>query len=94
MNPSQLLAWLICLGLAFFAAVLAVNNAYKVRLLQRSYAQARQAAEVQSELLAQIHAVLVKIEARLQGDEAPGRAQHPPAAPPDPAAPEGGRPAH
>ena len=68
MNTSQLMAWLICLALAFFAAALAVSNGYKVALLQRKFAAVNEVAEEQRALLEGIEAVLRQIEEGLRSE--------------------------
>jgi hypothetical protein len=62
MNPSQLIAWLVCLTLAFFAAALSVSNSYKAALLDRKFAEVQKAATDQSALLSDIRRVLGQIE--------------------------------
>jgi hypothetical protein len=62
MNASQMLAWLLCLALAFFAATLAVRNGLKVALLEKQFEEVRQAALNQQELLGDIRMLLRSID--------------------------------
>jgi hypothetical protein len=71
MTPSQLIAWLVCLVLAFFAAALAVSNSYKVAIVERRFEAVRHSAQDQTEVLARIEGVLGKIEDHLSEDGAP-----------------------
>lgn len=89
MTPSQLIAWLVCLVLAFFAAALAVSNSYKAAILERRFETVRHSAQEQTEVLARIEQVLVRIEEHLArpapseqtAEPAPAPAPAPPAAP-------------
>jgi len=77
MNATQLIAWLVCLIVAFFAAVLAVSTGYKVALLEKEFRQVRQTAAEDTALLGEIRSVLKEIEFDLRSR----RASAPPAAP-------------
>lgn len=66
MNPSQLIAWLVCLVLAAFAAVLSINNSYREAVLERRFAEVQKAAGEQTALLEGIRSLLQQIEADLQ----------------------------
>jgi hypothetical protein len=68
MNPSQLIAWLVCLVLAFGAAVLAINNGYKVALLRRQFADVQRVADEQTKLLGDIRGVLQRIERNMRSE--------------------------
>jgi len=80
MNASQLLAWLICLVLAFFAAALALNNTLKSAMLERQVAEARKVTTYQSEVLTDIRTLLAQIEQDLRSRTEPPT----PAATPEP----------
>jgi len=66
MNPSQLLAWLICLMLAFFAAALSVHNSYNLARLDKKFAEVERVAGDQKALLSDIHQVLQQIERNMR----------------------------
>lgn len=66
MNPSQLIAWLVCLVLASFAAVLSVNNVYRAKVLEKRFVEVQKAAETQDALLSDIRRVLQQIETDLR----------------------------
>jgi hypothetical protein len=66
MNPSQLLAWLICLGLAFFAAALSVYNSYGLARLDRRFTEVERVATDQMVLLSDIGRILEQIERHLR----------------------------
>jgi hypothetical protein len=68
MNASQLLAWLLCLALAFFASALAVRNGYRTALLERELTTLRQTVEDRQELLQDIHGLLQTIDGRLEAE--------------------------
>lgn len=68
MNPSQLLAWLLCLALAFFASTLAVRNGLKVALLERQFEGVRLVAQDQQDLLRDIRSLLQTIEANTRSE--------------------------
>jgi hypothetical protein len=70
MNPSQLIAWLICLLLAFFAAALSVSNSYKAALLDRKFVEVQKAATDQSALLSDVRRILEQIERDLRSAHA------------------------
>ncbi|MHC5034532.1 MAG: hypothetical protein ACYTFZ_05815 [Planctomycetota bacterium] len=70
MNPSQLIAWLVCLVLAFGAAVLAINNSYKVAFLRRQFADVQRIADEQTELLGDIRGILERIERNMRSERA------------------------
>ncbi len=74
MNPSQLIAWLVCLSLAFFAAALSVSNSYRTALLDRKFAEVQKAANEQGALLSDIRGVLTQIERDLRAREPEGKA--------------------
>jgi len=58
MKASQLLAWLMCLALAFFAAALSMYNTGRIRLMQKAYAEATEAAAVRNAILEDIRDLL------------------------------------
>ena len=66
MNPSQLIAWLVCLSLAFFAAALSVSNSYKAALLDRKFVEVQKAATDQSAILSDVQRILEQIERDLR----------------------------
>ncbi len=70
MNASQIIAWLVCLLLAFCAAVLAVHNTAKLAVLEKRFAEVTQAAERQNQALEEVRDVLLLIEADLSGKPA------------------------
>ncbi|KPK62621.1 MAG: hypothetical protein AMK73_05860 [Planctomycetes bacterium SM23_32] len=68
MNPTQTIAWLVCLIAAFFAAVLAVKNSYGVALLEKQYPRVQEVVAAQTELLTEIRDVLQQIEADMRAE--------------------------
>lgn len=83
MNPSQLLAWLICLALAFFAAALAIRNSYAIALLEKDFVEVQTVANDRGEMLGEIRDILQHIERDLGGGRSAGasEADEPPAKP-------------
>ena len=62
MNPSQLIAWLVCLALAFFACAVSFRNGYRIALLDKEFAEVKRVAGDQEELLEDIRGLLQRIE--------------------------------
>jgi hypothetical protein len=58
MKAPQLLAWLMCLALAFFAAVLSMRNTGRIGMMQKTYAEAIEAAAVRNAILEDIRDLL------------------------------------
>jgi len=70
-NASNLIAWLVCLGLAFFASAMAVLNRGNVILAEKKIQQMRQenaSAAAQSAVLEDIRVLLGHIDTRLRQD--------------------------
>ena len=74
MNATQMLAWLVCLIVAFFAAVLAVNAGYKLALMEKEFRQANQTVAEEAALLGEIRSVLKEIELDLRSRRTPAPA--------------------
>lgn len=75
MNAAQLIAWLICLFLGFFACVLAVHNMGQTNLLRRRVEELegqKAAVESATEELKKIRRTLEDVEGKL--DKAPSAA--------------------
>jgi len=70
MNASQLIAWFICLGLALFGGVLAVRNSYKLEGLERRFVAVTDTTTAQSDLLDDIHSVLLDINRKMDSASA------------------------
>jgi hypothetical protein len=70
MNASQLLAWIICLALAFFASALAARNGWKTAVLEKQFAAVQETAQERQEVLEEIRDVLQSIDRQMaaQGD--------------------------
>ena len=71
MNASNLIAWLVCLGLAFFASAMAVLNRGHVMLTEKKIQQMRQenaSAAAQSAVLEDIRVLLGHMDTRLRVD--------------------------
>ncbi len=81
MNSSQLIAWLLCLLLAFFAAAIALRNGYKVAILESRFEAVQRAAGDQTEVLARIEGVLARIEEHLSEPAPAPETGAPPPAP-------------
>ena len=79
MNPSQLIAWFVCLALALFACILAVRNSYKTAVLERQFVQVADAATAQAALLTDVRDTLADIRELLKErkEQAPTRASEP-----------------
>ena len=65
MSPTQMMAWLICLVLAFFAAAIGVKTGYRVTMLEKEFATVRRVAAEQNEALDRLSAVLEKLDVHL-----------------------------
>ncbi|MHC4479488.1 MAG: hypothetical protein ACYS1C_00740 [Planctomycetota bacterium] len=89
MNPSQLIAWLICLVLASGAALLAIKNTYEVALLERQFAETQRAANDQTAVLSEIRSILREIERDLSARASPPQPRRAASPPPAAPAPEG-----
>jgi vacuolar-type H+-ATPase subunit D/Vma8 len=73
MNASQLIAWLVCLAVAFLACVVTVHNFGRVSLLSRQVdrtEQKLQAVSPAAEELKLIRQVLERMEKRMDSGEA------------------------
>lgn len=70
MNASQVLAWLICLLLAFFGALLAINARTKVALLEKNFDELNRATADYRPLLAEVQNTLQQIEQHLRSSPA------------------------
>ena len=66
MNVTQLLAWVICLALAFFAGLLAAHNTAKTAMLEKQFAVVQAAATNQTAALHEITSALRQIEGDLR----------------------------
>lgn len=62
MNVTQLLAWIICLALAFFAGLLAAHNTAKTAMLEKQFSAVQSAAVDQTAALHEVSAALRQIE--------------------------------
>lgn len=58
MNASQLLAWLVCLFLAFGAAVLSVHNSFKLAALENQFERTERVATEQTVVLKELRDLL------------------------------------
>lgn len=76
MNASQLLAWLVCLALAFFASALAARNGWKTAVLEKEFAVVQDSAEERQEVLEEIRTLLQSIDRQMaaQSDTPRGNA--------------------
>ncbi len=61
MNASQVVAWLTCLLVAFFAAILAVHGSVKVAVLEKRFAEISETAVEQTAVLTDIRDLLGQI---------------------------------
>ncbi len=79
MNPSQLIAWFVCLALALFACILAVRNSYKTAVLERQFVQVTETASEETELLTEVIETLADIRELLKErkEQAPARGAEP-----------------
>ncbi len=69
MNASQLLAWLVCLFLAFGAAVLSVHNSFRLIKLERRYEkELMRVADEQTAALKDVRDVLRQMNAEPGGE--------------------------
>ena len=76
MNVTQLMAWIICLALAFFAGLLAAHNTAKTAMLEKQFAKVQAVANDQTAALREINTTLRQIEGDLRsgaGQPAAGR---------------------
>ena len=74
MNASNVIAWLLCLVLAFFAAALAIRNLGETVRIQKQLAEIEEesaSAVAQSDLLEDIRSLLREIEKDLRYETAP-----------------------
>jgi hypothetical protein len=71
MNVTQLLAWIICLALAFFAGLLAARNSVKTAMLEKQFAAVQAAAVDQTAALHEVSATLRQIEEDLKAGSGP-----------------------
>ena len=62
MKASQLLAWLMCLLLAFAAMLMATRNWLKIAMLEKRFDQVAAVATEQTAVLRDIRALLQKME--------------------------------
>ena len=67
MNTTQTLAWIICLVLAFVAAIMAARANYQAALTERRFEQVQRVVNDRQELLEQIRDVLQRIEQHMGG---------------------------
>ncbi len=58
MKSPQLIAWLVCLLIAFGAAILSVHNATKMAVLERRFDEVKRTAAVQTAVLEDIRDLL------------------------------------
>ena len=72
MNTTQTLSWLLCLLLAFVAAIMAARANYQAALTKQQFELVQQEAADQEELLGQIRDVLQQIEQHM-ASPAPAR---------------------
>lgn len=70
MNASQMIAWLICLALAFFGAALALHASYRAHILEARFDAAITSVDERNEVLQEIGATLRDIRAELRDDDA------------------------
>lgn len=70
MNASQLLAWLVCLALAFFASALAARNGWKTAVLEKQFVAVQQEAQARQDVLEEIRDVLQSIDRRMAAEDA------------------------
>ena len=71
MNAAQLIAWLVCLVLAFFACVVAVHNTGQVNLLRQQLQDMRAQQKRQESAageLKKIRGTLQEIEKAMEAD--------------------------
>lgn len=74
MNGGQLIAWLVCLVLAFFACVIAVHNMGQISLLRQQLQDVRAQQKHQESAageLKKIRGTLEDIEKDMEADHAP-----------------------
>lgn len=65
MNASNLIAWLLCLGLAFFASAMSLSNRGEIIVLEKKLQQVqsdRNTSQVQAEVLEEIKNVLTQMQ--------------------------------
>ena len=74
MNVTQLLAWIICLALAFFAGLLAARNSVKTAMLEKQFAAVQAAAIDQTAALHEVSATLRQVEEDLTAGSGPAAA--------------------
>lgn len=75
MNASNLIAWLLCLVLAFVATALAGINRGKTMVLERKFRQisdTQKVTETQVKVLKEIHSLLSRMEGTSRESEATG----------------------
>jgi hypothetical protein len=78
MKASQLMAWLLCLVIAFLALLLAGRASLKTTVLEKRFAEVRQSASAQAELFKDLRDVLQRIDDRLSALPPSGRREQPP----------------
>ncbi|NLW50628.1 MAG: hypothetical protein GXY85_07250 [Candidatus Brocadiaceae bacterium] len=71
MNTTQMMGWLICLILAFFATVVSVRASLQAALNDRHVEQMRAVADDRQELLTQIRDALERIAGHMDAQAAP-----------------------
>ncbi len=66
MSRTQMLAWIICLLVAFLACVMAAKATYRTAMLERDFAAVQEAAAVHSAALDRISEVLDRLDTRME----------------------------
>ncbi len=66
MSRTQMLAWIMCLLIAFMACVMAAKATYRTAMLEKDFAAVQEAAVAHSAALDRVSEILDRLDTRME----------------------------